>query len=428
MTHFGFLCFPPTGHLNPMIALARELKKRGNQVTFFQIADTEEKVLAAELECHVMGLSEFPKGWFPQKLWKQGQLKGIASLIEGFQSQLLPLTEVVCRELPRAIEHLGVDIIVVDQFLPGRSVAEYLSISSITVCCCIPFYSEASIPPPNMAWSYKPSWLTNQRNRLASFIFEQITKSIKNKVNEYRRQWKLSSFQSINELSYSKIANLIQLPPEFDFPRQKLPANFYYTGPLIDITSSSVPGHCSKKLVSFPFESLTDQPLIYASLGTVLNNKVDIFQIIAEACANLDYQLVISVGRFDILDSLPKFAGSPLVVGYAPQLELFPRTALVISHGGLNTTMEALSCGVPQVAIPLGTDQPGVAARMSWNGAGELILPNSLAVSKLRATIKRVLSDNSYRENAARLQTAIQKTGGVKRAADIIEQVIKTKH
>ena len=36
MTHFGILCFPELGHLNPMIALGRELQRRGHNVTFFE--------------------------------------------------------------------------------------------------------------------------------------------------------------------------------------------------------------------------------------------------------------------------------------------------------------------------------------------------------------------------------------------------------
>ena len=39
MNHFGILCFPELGHLNPMIALGRELQRRGHNVTFFQIPD-----------------------------------------------------------------------------------------------------------------------------------------------------------------------------------------------------------------------------------------------------------------------------------------------------------------------------------------------------------------------------------------------------
>jgi MGT family glycosyltransferase len=114
------------------------------------------------------------------------------------------------------------------------------------------------------------------------------------------------------------------------------------------------------------------------------------------------------------------------VVGYAPQLELLKKTTLTITHAGLNTALESLSNGVPMVAIPITNDQPGVAARLTWTGAGEFVPLSRLNVPKLRAVIQQVLTEDSYKNHASRLQDAIARAGGVSRAADIIEQVIST--
>jgi UDP:flavonoid glycosyltransferase YjiC (YdhE family) len=78
------------------------------------------------------------------------------------------------------------------------------------------------------------------------------------------------------------------------------------------------------------------------------------------------------------------------------------------------------------VGIPITNDQPGTAARLAWAGAGEMIPQARLSVPRLREAIKRVLTENSYKQNAVRLQKAIQSAGGVSRAADIIEQVVST--
>jgi MGT family glycosyltransferase len=118
--------------------------------------------------------------------------------------------------------------------------------------------------------------------------------------------------------------------------------------------------------------------------------------------------------------------GNPLVVKYAPQLELLQEATLMITHAGMNTTMECLKNGVPMVAIPIANDQPGVAARIAWTGAGEFVPLSRLNVSRLRTAIQRVLTQDSYKQNALRLQQAMQKAGGVSRAADIIEQAVST--
>ncbi len=78
------------------------------------------------------------------------------------------------------------------------------------------------------------------------------------------------------------------------------------------------------------------------------------------------------------------------------------------------------------VAIPITTDQPGMAARVARVGAGEVVPLSKLTVSNLKLAIKRVLEDRTYRDNAARLCAAIQAAGGVDYAADVVEQVIQT--
>ena len=90
------------------------------------------------------------------------------------------------------------------------------------------------------------------------------------------------------------------------------------------------------------------------------------------------------------------------------------------------SVLESLSNGVPMVAIPIANDQPGVAARIAWTGAGEFVPLSRLSVPKLREAIKRVLTEESYKQNALRLQEAICRSAGVTRAADIVEQAIAT--
>ena len=106
-------------------------------------------------------------------------------------------------------------------------------------------------------------------------------------------------------------------------------------------------------------------------MGTLQNGVERVFQVIAEACAGLDAQLVLSLGTGS--ENLAPPSGNPIVVRYAPQLELLRRSALTITHGGLNTVLESLSIGVPLVVIPVTNDQPGVGARVEWTGTGKAI-------------------------------------------------------
>jgi MGT family glycosyltransferase len=250
--------------------------------------------------------------------------------------------------------------------------------------------------------------------RVGYSLVDRLAQPVWQVIWQHRQKWNLPAYKHTNDI-FSKLAIITRHISEFEFPRQLLP-HFHFTGPF----HNSI----EREPVEFPFEKLNGKPLIYASMGTLQNRLDYVFRTIAEACANLNAQLVISLGGGLDPEAFPNLPGNPLVVKYAPQLELLQKASLNITHAGLNTALESLSYGVPMVAIPVTDDQPGVAARIAWTGAGEFVPLSRLSVPCLRQTIKRVCTKESYKQNATRLQEAIEPTGGVSRAADIIEQAV----
>ena len=418
MTHFGIICPAASSHLNLMTTLGYELKQRGHRVTVLGIEDAQPKVLAAGLEFQVIGKSDFPKGTTKDLFNKLGHLRGF----KAFQytiDKMINVAKIFLRDAPEVIKAAGIDLLLVDQASPeGRTIAEYLDIPFVTVCAAVILNWEISVPPFISSWNYDPSWWGIIRNRVGYALLSiMVIKSMRKVVNQYRKQWNLSPYHKSNE-NYSQLAQLSQQPAEFEFPRKELPSCFHFTGPYSN--------PASREPAPFPYEKLTGKPLIYASMGTLQNRILWVFKMIAEACVGLDAQLVIALGGSASSDSLPELPGNPIVVGYAPQLELLQKATLTITHAGMNTTLESLSNGVPMVAIPITNDQPGVAARIAWTGTGEVIPLGKVRVEKLQKAIKRVLTEDSYKKNALRLQEAIIRAGGVSRAADIIEQVAAT--
>lgn len=417
MTHFGLLCPTASGHLNPMTTLGYELKQRGHRVTLVGTLDAKPKVLAAGLEFCAIGEIDFPPGSSTDALAKLGQLSGLAAFRYTVDLSK-QVTSTLLREAPIAFKGIGAEALLIDQTsFGGSTIAESLDLPFISVCCAMMINVDPNVPPFNTSWSYSPTFWTRWRNQLGYKLIERLAKPITEVVADYRQKNGLMQLNHPND-AYSKLAQICQQPAEFEYPRQFLPSCFHFTGPF----SNSA----SREPAFFPFEKLTGKPLIYASLGTVQNRLLGTFQTIAEACQSLDAQLVIALGGGSTPESLPTLPGAPLVVGFAPQLELLQRTTLTITHAGMNTTLESLSNGVPMVAIPIANDQPGVAARIVWTGTGEAVSLKGLSVPKLRSAIKQVLTEDSYKTNALRLKKAIKQAGGVKRAADIVEQAIST--
>lgn len=415
--HFGLICPATTGHLNTMFPLGQELRQRGHVVTVIGKRDAESKTKAAGLAFRVIGEAEFPLGAMTESLNQLGQLSDREAL-KYTVNLLNKSANVLLREAPAVLKEIGVEALLVDQVSSeGGTVADYLGLPFVSVCSAIALNREPNIPPYVTSWKYTPNRWGRFRNRLGYKAFDRAVKPVVTTINGYRQTWGLPTFSNPNE-RYSRLAQLSQQIAELEFPRNELPQHFHFTGPYHTPIGREVP--------DFPYDQLTDQPLIYASLGTIQNQLIGVFQTIAEACDDLDTQLIISLGGSAKPDALPPLAGSPLVVEYAPQLDLLKKAAFAITHGGMNTVLECLTNGVPMVAIPVANDQPGIASRVDWAGCGEAIPVKKVNVDTLRTAINQVLTNTTYKENAVKLQSSIHRAGGVKKAIDIVEQVMAT--
>lgn len=415
MTHFGIICPPYAGHLNPLSALGRELQSRGHRVTVLQISDLAQKVCSEGLDFHPIGESIYQPGSLSETLNQLTQLSEIAALYYSVDS-CRQMAEMICQDAPAAIRTAGIEALLVDQLEPvGQSVAQYLDLPFICISCGQVIHRRSDAPPFFTTWNYHHAAWARLRNAVAYRLLDRSCQPILNVINHYRQEWKLPPYPEIYA-SIAQLAHISQQTAAFDFPYPDLPKHLHYTGPFRN--RSPYPS-------DFPFEKLTGQPLIYASLGSVQNAKREIFHCIAAACDGLDVQLVIAHGGGMDADAVEALPGTLLVVEYAPQQEVLQYASLTITHGGMNTVLDSLSCGVPLVAIPITFEQPGTGARIRWAGVGEVLPLSKLKATRLRQRIQQVLAHEYYKQNASRMQREIQQAGGVKRAADIVEKSIE---
>ena len=415
MARLGAFCFPGTGHLNPLTALARRLQQRGHTVIIFGIADVESRVRAAGIDFCLIGQSDYPLGTL-QKLDQQlGEMTG-TEVLRFTMERVSNTARMVLRDGLEAVRNANLDALLVDETDMANNIAECLGLPFISLALIPPMVNDNRFPPFYFGWSGSQRWWSRLRNEIAIRVLTRVARPIFAAVNEYRVAWGLSVGRHPGE-GLSKLAQITQLPRALEFEIDPPPPNLYYAGPFVDATQ--------RPPIDFPWDRLDGRPLIFASLGTLQNQSCEKFRIIAEACAPLGVQLVMSLGGGLDRGQLGILPGDPLVVNYAPQLELVKRATLVITHAGLNTVLESLSEGVPMVCIPLGNDQPGVAARVKAHGAGVVVPPRRVNAKRLRSAVRAVLENDSYRLAARKIQSAIAEVDGLNCAADIIEDVLK---
>jgi zeaxanthin glucosyltransferase len=413
MPHFGVLSYKGTGHLNPLIALSRQLVARGHRVTLFQHPDLEQHVRARGLEFFPIDVpGSSPAGQHrgsANQRKPRTRIGEIAYRLRRIEGDM----EAFLREYPAAIRDAGVDTLIMGEIsLSGPTLAEILR---------LPYFIVSTSIPHNFGWDAPRSiadpgsYLDRLQKKLLEVSVLDMKGPVRRSLDRYRRNIGLGSIRNI-EKTFPELAHITQWPRCLDLPRSELPTNFFYTGPFVD--------EAGRAFVEFPWGRLDGRPVAYASLGTTRKSGTAIFHRIAEACSRLDLQLVISLGgRRDpaMFSDLP---GKPLVVGNAPQLELLKRAQIVISHAGPNTVLETLVQGKPLLALPMALDQPAVAARLAALGVAEVLPAENRSTEQIRIALLKLQNDPSYRNAAQKLQSQMQSLRGLERAADIIEEAL----
>jgi zeaxanthin glucosyltransferase len=417
MAHFGFMTLNVMGHLYPMSTLALELKERGHRVTFFSFADAESFLTEAGMDCVVFGREGFPPGYTKRATDELSRMKGR----RGFQYTVeLLCGEVTAQlaELPVAVRGAEVDAMVIDQFsLGGSTVAEHLGLPYVHVANALISNMEDRVPPISFGWGNGGGVLARTRNRIGHALMRKLFQPVRTMLNTQRQAWGLPMYGEFMNERLGTRPQICQEPTGFEFPRRELPASFHFVGPLH--------GRESRVATEFPWERLDGRPVIYASMGTLQNGLEWVFRAIAEGCSGMGAQVVISLGGNLDTAQFANLPGEPLVVKFAPQLDVLKRASLCITHAGLNTALESLANGVPMVAIPITNDQPGVGARIVWTGTGRVVPLDKLKAGALRAAVSEVMGTPSYRESARRLQAEIAGLNSLERASEIVESVLR---
>ena len=413
MKHFGIITPPVPGHVHPMAALARELMRRGHRATWFHVQDLRKKVESEGIPFHAVGLDEYPEGYLPDSLAKLGKLHGTAALNYTIQA-VARTTDMFCREGADALSAAGVDAMLVDQVEPvGGTLAEHLGIPYVTVCNAMALNRDPFVPPPFTPWRYSRSIFARLRNAVGYAVSDFAMRPIMKPIARRRAEWNLPAWQRAEE-SWSRLAEICQMPREFDFPRVHHDPHFHYVGPLRE----------GEETTPFPWEKLDGRPIAYASLGTLQNRREEVFRTIAEACGDSGYQLVMSHAGGLSDAQAGGFADNALMVPYAPQRAVLARASLTITHAGLNTVLDSLAAGVPMITVPIAYEQPAISRRVEYTGAGKTLPLTRLSAEALRSLVREVSGKTQYRDAAQKMARSIEAAGGARRAADIVEDCV----
>jgi UDP:flavonoid glycosyltransferase YjiC (YdhE family) len=204
-------------------------------------------------------------------------------------------------------------------------------------------------------------------------------------------------------------------PNWFASPAPDWPSNVALTGfPLWD---ESTLRNLSPELAEF---LAAGPPPIVFTAGTAMVQARRFFQVSAEVCR-------ITGRRAVFLTQFPEQLPMPLPSGschydYVPFSAVLPQTALLVHHGGIGTTAQAIAAGIPQLVVPSTHDQPDNAARVRRLGVGDFLLPGAYTPANVEKSLHRLMSPD-IGENCQRGAKDLATSHSLEKASLLIEEL-----
>ena len=388
-----FLAFPGHGHVNPTIGLVNELIRKGDEIIYIcseefrsKFENTGAKFIGFDLD-----LSDF-----------DGK-----NTIDNMGERFLKIFKNI---LNLAIEQEGeFDYIVVDPFIrPGTKIVEKFKVKKV-----ITISTTFAI---NKEFSERILKSMSQDKSTIDKMTENFIK-LKPEFEKLGKEFSISFPEKPIELITGVKNDLtIVFTSKYYQPNAEVFDETYkFVGPSI---------FDRRELEDFKIENSKNKKIVYISLGTIANTNIEFYKNCFKALGSReDLMVIMSVGKKINISDLGQIPTNFKLYNYVPQLEVLKKVDLFITHGGMNSSSEGLYNNVPLIVVPQFGDQPVVAKRVEELGAG-VPLMGDISPLAIENAVNKILSDNSYKENAKKVGESLRECGGYKRAAEAIHKVI----
>lgn len=388
------ICFntPTSGHVNPSLPLVAELVRRNENVIYYLTESYRAKVEATGAAFRAY--TSIGDDYFERAgLDGSNPMRTAHMMIETTHAILPEILDILRAERP--------DYVMYDSMCPwGWYAARILgipSVSSMSLLILTPAMILQSGQLPSLLRLGLPN-LGHLRHfgKVASDLEQTYGVRPPNFADFLNTTGTIS-------LNYTSAA----FQPDAD----KLDKSILFVGPAIEPRADSS---------GFPFDQLDGRPLIYISLGTVINQNLDFYRACLQAFANGPYQVVMSIGQRTDVAALGDIPTNFIVRNHVPQLDILQRAALFISHAGMNSVHESLYYNLPMLLVPQQSEQNLVAWRAQQLGVGLKLDNRHVTPARLREMAGRILKDSTFRQNATRLGESLRSAGSYQRAADAV--------
>jgi len=386
-----FFNLPAHGHINPTLPLTRELISRGETIVYITGEKERKKI-------EPTGAQFYPLPYDLSAFSKSPKSPEIDFLLFDCTLKTLPgLIELAHRESPDYVLH---DF----ACLWGKILAEKLGLPRITIFPN-PVLDRPALPP--------------------QFIFTLIETLVplgrrtKKMAQEISRQYQRKPESLVQFLTEDHGPLAVVLTSEIFQPRRDT------LGPEIKFAGPTMPDLPEKP--DFPFSEIAGKKVIYVSLGTVYGSNKRFFEKCIRAFENTEYCVVISTGNSIQPGDFSRVPSNFIIKHFVPQEDVLKRSALFITHGGMNSIHGALRNRVPMIVAPqgIGSDQHANARVVEKHRAGVALNNPLFRPAFLRETAVRLMADPEIKKGLETLSREFEASNGATNGADEILHFLK---
>ncbi len=422
------------GPTNNCIGIGHVLRTRGHRVVFAAERSWEGKLKALGFEEDLVDLSAPPEpgpdgaaaDQDPGQFWKdfvrdtapefrKPTIEQLDTWVKPVWSELIAGARYCQPHLRAIVERTRPDVVVEDNVVAFPALLT-AGVPYVRIMSCNPLEVRGPDVPP--VFSGYPE---ADRSAWAAFRaeYDRTHRQVWEDFNAWVVEQGAPALPDLDFVHTSDHLNLYVYPEVVDYARPTAPLGATWHRLDSSVRATESPVELPDHIASRP----DGCALVYFSLGSLGSADVELMRRVIACLAATPHRYIVSLGPLhDEIELPPTMWGAQ----FLPQTTLLPLVDLVITHGGNNTTTEALHFGKPMILLPLFWDQYDNAQRMDETGFGVRLDTYRFTDEQMHAALERLLGDRSLHGRMAAEGERIRAREGTARAADLIEAVVRT--